>query len=52
ELTGILMVRALLEARGNPRKKILAPDSAHGTNPATAMMAGYTVQNLKSNQQG
>ena len=36
ELTGILLIRALLESRGNPRKKILIPDSAHGTNPATA----------------
>jgi glycine dehydrogenase subunit 2 len=52
ELTGILLVRALLESRGNPRKKVLAPDSAHGTNPATAMMAGYTVQNIKSDAQG
>ena len=33
EFTGILMIRALLESRGNPRKKILVPDSAHGTNP-------------------
>ena len=33
ELTGILLIRALLEKRGNPRKKILIPDSAHGTNP-------------------
>ena len=52
ELTGILMIRALLESRGNPRKKILVPDSAHGTNPATAATAGYTVQNVKSNDQG
>ncbi|HLI63419.1 MAG TPA: aminomethyl-transferring glycine dehydrogenase subunit GcvPB, partial [Terriglobales bacterium] len=52
ELTGILMVRAYLESRGNPRKKILIPDSAHGTNPATAAMAGYTVENLKSNAAG
>ena len=36
ELTGILLIRALLEQQGNPRKKILIPDSAHGTNPATA----------------
>src|SRR5690348_14064274 len=35
EFTGILMIRALQEKRGNPRKKILVPDSAHGTNPAT-----------------
>src|SRR2546426_7910208 len=47
ELTGILLVRALLEKRGNPRKKILIPDSAHGTNPATAAIAGYAVENIK-----
>jgi len=52
ELTGILLVRALLESRGNPRRKILVPDSAHGTNPATAGIAGYAVQNIKSNAQG
>jgi len=52
ELTGILLIRALLEKRGNPRKKILIPDSAHGTNPATAAIAGYAVENLKSNEQG
>jgi glycine dehydrogenase subunit 2 len=52
EFTGILMIRALLESRGNPRKKILVPDSAHGTNPATAAMVGYSVQNVKSNERG
>ena len=52
EFTGILMIRALLESRGNPRKKILVPDSAHGTNPATAMMVGYSVENIKSNERG
>ncbi len=52
ELTGILMVRAYLESQGNPRKKILIPDSAHGTNPATAAIAGYAVENLKSNDKG
>jgi glycine dehydrogenase subunit 2 len=52
ELTGILLIRALLESQGNPRKKLLIPDSAHGTNPATAAMAGYAVQNVKSNAQG
>ncbi len=36
----------------NPRKKILIPDSAHGTNPATAAIAGYAVENLKSNAAG
>jgi glycine dehydrogenase subunit 2 len=52
EFTGILMMRALLESRGNPRKKILVPDSAHGTNPATATMVGYSVENIKSNSRG
>ena len=52
EFTGILLTRALLESRGNPRKKILVPDSAHGTNPATATMAGYRVENIKSNDRG
>ena len=52
ELTGILLMRALLEKRGNPRKKILIPDSAHGTNPATAAIAGYAVENIKSTATG
>jgi glycine dehydrogenase subunit 2 len=52
ELTGILLIRALLEKRGNPRKKILIPDSAHGTNPATAAVAGYAVENIKSSEAG
>jgi glycine dehydrogenase subunit 2 len=52
ELTGILLVRAALEAKGNPRKKILIPDSAHGTNPATARIAGYAVENIPSNDRG
>jgi glycine dehydrogenase subunit 2 len=52
ELTGILLIRALLEKRGNPRKKILIPDSAHGTNPATAAIAGYAVENIRSSEMG
>ena len=52
EFTGILLVRAWHESRGNPRTKILIPDSAHGTNPATAAICGYTVENLKSNSEG
>ena len=52
ELTGILLIRALLEKRGDPRQKILIPDSAHGTNPATAAIAGYTVENVKSTGAG
>jgi glycine dehydrogenase subunit 2 len=52
EFTGILLVRAWHESQGNPRKKVLIPDSAHGTNPATAAICGYTVENLKSNADG
>jgi glycine dehydrogenase subunit 2 len=52
EFTGILLVRAWHESQGNPRRKILIPDSAHGTNPATAAICGYEVENLKSNAEG
>jgi glycine dehydrogenase subunit 2 len=52
EFTGILLVRAWHESQGNARKKILIPDSAHGTNPATAAICGYSVENLKSNAEG
>ena len=51
ELTGILMIRACLTERGNPRKYILIPDSAHGTNPASVTISGYEVRNIKSNLQ-
>lgn len=52
ELTGILLMRACLAARGDARRRILIPDSAHGTNPATAAIAGYQVENLKSSAAG
>jgi glycine dehydrogenase subunit 2 len=52
ELTGILLVRAFLASQGNARRKILVPDSAHGTNPATAATAGYAIQNITSNEHG
>jgi len=52
ELTGILLVRALLESRGNARHKVLIPDSAHGTNPATAAIAGYQVESIPSSREG
>jgi len=52
EFTGILLVRAWHESQGNPRHKVLIPDSAHGTNPATAAICGYQVENLKSNADG
>ncbi len=52
ELTGLLLIRAHHEKNGNPRKTVLIPDSAHGTNPATAVIAGYAVENIKSNADG
>ena len=52
ELTGLLLIRAYLQKQGNPRKKVLIPDSAHGTNPATAVIAGYQVENIKSESHG
>jgi glycine dehydrogenase subunit 2 len=53
ELTGILLIKAYHEARGDfARKKVIVPDSAHGTNPATAAMAGYEVISVKSAADG
>ena len=52
ELTGILLIRAYLKKHGSPRKKVLVPDSAHGTNPATAVIAGYQVENIPSDARG
>jgi glycine dehydrogenase subunit 2 len=52
ELTGLLMIRAYHEKQGKPRKKIIVPDSAHGTNPASVTLAGYRSVNVKSNEHG
>src|SRR5437588_2620526 len=52
ELTGILMIHKALSQSGNARKYILIPDSAHGTNPASAAFAGYQIKELKSNERG
>jgi glycine dehydrogenase subunit 2 len=52
ELVGMMLIRACLEDRGNPRKIVLIPDSAHGTNPSSAHLCGYRVQEIKSNEQG
>jgi glycine dehydrogenase subunit 2 len=52
ELTGMLMIRKALQARGEHRKVVLIPDSAHGTNPATAVFAGFEVVEIASNEQG
>ncbi|BBB31924.1 glycine dehydrogenase subunit 2 [Thermotomaculum hydrothermale] len=52
ELTGMMMVRRYHEKKGNPRKYVLIPDSAHGTNPATSTFAGYQVIEIKSDETG
>ena len=52
ELTGIMLIRAYHESKGNPRKKILIPDSAHGTNPASSAICGYQVVPVKSGSRG
>lgn len=52
ELCGILAIRAALEARGDPRSVILCPESAHGTNPATAAFAGYRVEDIPATPEG
>jgi glycine dehydrogenase subunit 2 len=52
EMTGLMVIRKCLEKRGNARKRVLIPDSAHGTNPASAASCGYEVQTLKSNSHG
>ena len=52
ELTGLLIMHASHTARGETRHKILVPDSAHGTNPASATLAGFSVVQVQSNERG
>src|SRR4030095_3276705 len=52
ELCGLLAIRAALEARGDARQVILVPESAHGTNPATAAFVGYRVESIPANERG
>ncbi|MFI5305107.1 MAG: aminomethyl-transferring glycine dehydrogenase subunit GcvPB, partial [Nitrospiria bacterium] len=52
EMVGLMMIRAYLQSRGENRHKVLIPDSAHGTNPASAMLAGFEVEEIKSNSNG
>jgi glycine dehydrogenase subunit 2 len=52
ELTGMLMVRAYHVDRGNPRRKVLIPDTAHGTNPASCSLAGYSAVPVPSGPDG
>lgn len=52
ELCGVMAIRAAQEAKGDARKVILVPESAHGTNPATAALCGYSVVAIPANAEG
>jgi len=52
ELTGLLIMRAYHEAAGNPRRRVVIPDSAHGTNPASVRLAGFDVTTVRSGADG
>lgn len=52
ELTALMVAAAYFRSQGRPRHKILAPDTAHGTNPASARMAGFDFVTVKSSPQG
>jgi glycine dehydrogenase subunit 2 len=52
ELTGLMLIRACLAERGDPRKKVIVPDTAHGTNPASSALCGYDVVQISSNERG
>jgi len=52
ELTGLMLIRACLTERGDARQKIIVPDTAHGTNPASSTLCGYDVVQISSNEQG
>lgn len=52
EWTGLMLIRAYHEARGEKRTKVIVPDTAHGTNPASATVAGFTTITIKSNERG
>ena len=52
ELTGLLIMRAYHEANGDARKRVVIPDSAHGTNPASVSLAGYQAVEVRSDERG
>jgi glycine dehydrogenase subunit 2 len=52
ELTGLLIMRAHHEASGNARRRVIIPDSAHGTNPASVTLAGYKAEEVASDERG
>ncbi|MBR5556160.1 aminomethyl-transferring glycine dehydrogenase subunit GcvPB [bacterium] len=52
ELTGMMVIKKYFEAKGESRKKVIVPDSAHGTNPASAALCGFEIISVKSNEKG
>lgn len=52
EWTGLMLIRAYHESRGEQRTKVIVPDSSHGTNPASATVAGYDTITIQSNERG
>ncbi len=52
EFTGMLIIKKYFETKGEVRTKVIVPDSAHGTNPASASMAGFDIIQVKSNEKG
>ena len=52
ELTGMMIIKKYFEVKGETRKKVIVPDSAHGTNPASAALCGFEILPVKSNSKG
>ena len=52
ELTGMMIIKKYFEVKGEKRKKVIIPDSAHGTNPASAKMCDFDIVEIKSNEKG
>lgn len=52
ELTGMMIIKKYFDVKGDKRKKVIIPDSAHGTNPASAKMCGFDIVEIKSNEKG
>ena len=52
ELTGLLLMRAFHDAKGETRRKVIIPDSAHGTNPASVTLGGYQTVTVPSDHRG
>lgn len=52
EMTGMMIIKKYFDSIGEKRTKVIIPDSAHGTNPASAKMAGFNIVEIKSNEKG